>query len=54
MVLKYEHGKMIRCLFLEGDWTCAECDMFLNGICKEQFYRKHGRFPDGFDTRSED
>jgi hypothetical protein len=39
---------MIRCLFLEGDWTCAECDMFKRGICEEAFYKKHGRFPDGY------
>lgn len=43
-MLKYEHGKMIRCLFLEGNWTCDDCDMRKAGICTEKFYKKHGYF----------
>lgn len=43
-MLKYEHGKMIRCLFLEGSWTCNDCDMLKAGICTESFYKKHGFF----------
>jgi len=43
-MLKYEHGQMARCLFLDGDMTCDDCDFRIAGICDEQFYKKHGRF----------
>ena len=44
-MLKYEHKQgMSKCLFLEGDWTCDDCDMRIRGMCHEAFYKKNGYF----------
>ena len=36
---------MSLCLFLDQDMpSCDVCDMRIRGICKEQFFKKYGRF----------
>jgi hypothetical protein len=47
-MLKYDHKRgMSKCLFLDNEFTCDDCDMRKAGVCEEAFYKKYGRFKDG-------
>ena len=35
---------MNKCIFLDGDWTCDDCDVRKVGMCFEAFYKKYGYF----------
>lgn len=44
-MIMYDNKRgMSKCLFIDGDWTCDDCDMRLRGMCSEGFYKKHGYF----------
>lgn len=46
-MLMYDSKRgMSRCLFIDDDFTCNDCDMRKAGICHEGFYKKYGRFKD--------
>ena len=38
---------MNKCIFLDGNWTCDDCDVRKVGMCSEAFYNKYGFFNEG-------
>ncbi len=54
-MLKYEDKQgMSKCLFLDDETSCDNCDMRIRGICKEGFYKKYMRFKNEISGESED